>query len=457
MPFQSLSEQGPLSRLQKLRVYPLAGYAIAVLSPVLAGWMRWMLAGVIIDGIAFITFYPAIILSTFVGGLGPGVVATATSALIASYFFLPPYWSFALTPASLASLALFLSVAAINVMLISLLNAVVDKIFTQQQYTRQIVDAVPSGILAVNEQGRMTFVNAVLQHLFGYSRDELVGRSVEVLVPTSVQSHHAGLRANFLADPQTRLMGAGRDLRGRRKDGSEFPVEIGLNAVRTSAGRAVLATVVDITERKRAEERQKLLIGELHHRTQNLFAVIQSITSRSLDSDRAAREIRDILIGRLRALSETYTTLTESSWEGASLHEIVKRELDIFSNRIGIGGCDMMLSPSAAQGFALIVHELAINAAKYGALSTPAGRVEVECSIEAVQEEDLFTFRWRETNGPPVNASGRKGFGTTILDSAARQFSDHIAFDYAPSGFRYVLQARASAIQASPSRQDPRH
>lgn len=452
MPFRALSEQGSLSRLRTFRVPTAAGYSIAVLSSIVAGSIRWVLAGTIIEGLAFTTFYPAIILSTFVGGVGPGIVATVTAALIASYCFLPPYWSFALTPESIASLALFLAVAAINVTLISLLYFAVDRLFAQQQYTRQILDATPSGILAVDEQGRMTFVNAVLQRLVGYTREELLGRSVEILLPTAVRGIHAGLRRDFLADPQTRPMGAGRDLCARRKDGSEFPVEIGLNAVSTAAGRAVLATVVDITERKSAEERQKLLLGELHHRTQNIFAVIQSITSRSLDNERPARQTRDILIGRLRALSETYTTLTESSWESASLHEIIRRELEAFSSRLEIRGSDVLLSPSSAQGFALIIHELAVNAVKHGALSLPSGRVEVECKTEAQQEEDLFTFVWRERNGPPVEVSDRKGFGTTILDSAARQFSDHVSIDYAPSGLVYMLQARMSAIRSKAKR-----
>jgi len=122
---------------------------------------------------------------------------------------------------------------------------------------RQVIEGAPNGMVMMNSDGRIVMVNTQIEKSFGYSRDELIGQSIEMLVPARFRDHHPSYRNGFLADPTTRPMGSGRDLYGLRKDGSEFPVEIGLNPLETPQGRMVLGTIVDITERKLAE--QKLL------------------------------------------------------------------------------------------------------------------------------------------------------------------------------------------------------
>lgn len=120
---------------------------------------------------------------------------------------------------------------------------------------RVAVESSPNGMIMVNQAGKIVLVNREVERLFGYRRDELIGQSIERLVPERVRDGHPGFRAQFFAQPQTRAMGAGRDLFGRRKDGTEIPVEIGLNPIVTREGPLVLASVVDISARKRAEER----------------------------------------------------------------------------------------------------------------------------------------------------------------------------------------------------------
>src|SRR5215469_457770 len=129
-----------------------------------------------------------------------------------------------------------------------------------QDLFRLATEASPSGIVLVDHQGRIVLVNAHIEELFGYTRDELVGKPVELLVPERFRSQHPKYRADFVAAPETRAMGAGRDLFARRKDRSEFPVEIGLNPIHTPEGLLVLANVVDITERKQAEEKFRLAV-----------------------------------------------------------------------------------------------------------------------------------------------------------------------------------------------------
>src|SRR5258706_9312150 len=137
---------------------------------------------------------------------------------------------------------------------------------TQRELERDIsertarLEAAPSAMLMVDERGRMTLVNAQLEQLFGYDRSELLDQPVEMLVPERYRNVHSGHRVNFFHSPSTRVMGAGRDLFGRCKDGTEVPIEIGLNPIKTDKGTFVLASIIDITERKGAEERFRLVV-----------------------------------------------------------------------------------------------------------------------------------------------------------------------------------------------------
>ncbi|MBA3994392.1 MAG: PAS domain-containing sensor histidine kinase [Cyanobacteria bacterium DS2.3.42] len=129
-----------------------------------------------------------------------------------------------------------------------------------EKQLRQIFDAAPSGMIMVNQDGQIVLVNTQIEKLFGYERTELIGKSIEILVPHASRSKHPDYRNSFFEDPHTRAMGVGRDLYGLRKDGTEVPVEIGLNPMITDGTHFVLASVVDITERKRAEERLRITI-----------------------------------------------------------------------------------------------------------------------------------------------------------------------------------------------------
>ena len=152
---------------------------------------------------------------------------------------------------------------------------------------RRAVDAAPDGIVVVDEAGTMVFVNPMVEQLFEYGRDELVGRSVDLLLPEAVRGAHAARRARYVDHPQTRPMGSGLDLRGRRRSGGEFPVEISLSPVRSGGHTLVIAIVRDITDRIEANE-------ELARARADLALVD--------DRERIARDLHDTVIQRLFAV-----------------------------------------------------------------------------------------------------------------------------------------------------------
>jgi PAS domain S-box-containing protein len=198
-----------------------------------------------------------------------------------------------------------------------------------------------------------------------------------------------------------------------------------------------IVSMLDITERKRAEEEQKraaeaeqILVRELQHRTNNLLAVIQGIAQKTLSGSGPLAEARKIFEGRLLALASTYRRLTKSNWSGVRLSEIVHLTLEPFAARTEIDGPDLMLSAKNAQNFSLALHELATNALKHGALSSADGKVSIVWTVASNGGGPVLKFRWRERGGPPVLAPDQRGFGTSLLESTFKM----INFDYAREG-----------------------
>jgi signal transduction histidine kinase/CheY-like chemotaxis protein len=177
----------------------------------------------------------------------------------------------------------------------------------------------------------------------------------------------------------------------------------------------------DYLERKRAGEFQQILLRELQHRSSNLLAVVQAIAHGSLSGNRSLEEGRAALEARLHALARANRRLTEANSNGTRLDEIVRLELTPFIDRTTIEGPTVMLDPKHAQNISLALHELATNAAKYGAFSAERGKVAVSWSVANKGRYNALTFRWRESDGPPVVAPKHKGFGTTLLKAVGAE------------------------------------
>ncbi len=444
MPFDTGFRIYPwVEKLLAIRHRPLLAHVLAIILVLIAVAMREAVAEAVGPQVPFITFYPAIILAALIGGLWPGVVATLLSTLVAWYAFIAPVGSFSMGRQEALQLALFLFINGINVAISVLLNALVERLVIQHRNIRLLLDSASNGFLLVDDEGRIKMANAAAEMLFGYKHDELSGKEVEVLVPQERLEAHRRQRRQYQEKPEARLMGAGRDLSGRRRDGTEFPVEIGLSPIGRQGRPAVLATVIDITARKRAEDMQRLVVRELQHRMRNALAVVQAIAARTLE-DVDSKDVRTTLLGRIKALAQAYE-LAQTDGENVSLARIIEQQVAAHGDRVVVQGCDVPVSPRIAQLLSLVVHELTTNAVKHGALSGATGIVVVTGQVKT-DGIPLFLFTWQEQGGPVVALPTRRGFGSTVLQEAARDIARGVRTDYRPEGLLYQFEAELPAF-----------
>jgi PAS domain S-box-containing protein len=290
----------------------------------------------------------------------------------------------------------------------------------------------------------IVMANPAFAQMHGYLVEEILGKA---LIETLAEESRADLPGHVEdANNQGDYIYESMHL---RKDGTVFPTVTHVSALKDVDGRLLYraATVRDITERKDAEQRQVLLTKELAHRGNNLLAVVSSIAYRSLSGKRPLAQARDVFIQRLHALARSQKILLSMGFEGAPLAEIVRQEVDSFSDQVQAVGPHVMLNPRVAQTVALLMHELATNAAKHGALSRPDGQIAIHWSVEGVGAEARFTFQWKELNGPPVVPPTRQGFGRVLLEKAvAQEFGVTPKVIFAPEGLTYAIDAPLSVV-----------
>lgn len=200
---------------------------------------------------------------------------------------------------------------------------------------------------------------------------------------------------------------------------------------------------LDITARKAAEERQRLLVDELNHRVKNTLATVQSIAIQSRGETLDAATFEAAFLARLNALARVHDLLSRVSWEGASLEDVVQQTLAPYLaagdhiGRVRLDGPDVRLGPNAAVTLTMAFHELATNAAKYGALSVDAGRVEVRWKADSPNAPSLVEINWRESGGPPVVMPSERGFGSRFVERGlAREFDGSVELQFASTGVR---------------------
>ncbi|WP_431858503.1 sensor histidine kinase [Azospirillum sp.] len=220
----------------------------------------------------------------------------------------------------------------------------------------------------------------------------------------------------------------------------------------------LFGTTLDITEERRAAEHQRLLINELNHRVKNTLATVQSIAMQTLRHTPAPEAFRVAFTSRLAALSQAHNLLTETQWLGAELRTLIELETAPYETtpqetggqrRVRLSGPPLRIGPKAAVAFGLAFHELATNAAKYGALSVPQGWIEVTWSLaDAGGGERRLEVRWCEHDGPPVAPPTRRGFGSRVIEQGlAYDLNGSIQLAFEPDGVRCAISVPYGALE----------
>jgi PAS domain S-box-containing protein len=248
------------------------------------------------------------------------------------------------------------------------------------------------------------------------------------------------------------------EFRALRRDGASIwiTVRARLHFRETPAGRELarcVGTVIDITERKQAEERVMLLMREVNHRAKNLLAVVQAV-ARLTAGEEDPKLFAEHFGHRIAGLAASHDLLVQSQWQGVEAGALVRSQLahfkDLIGKRIRLSGPPVSFNPAAAQGVGMALHELATNAGKYGALSDGQGHVEVAWDVVEDEARSRFELKWAERDGPHPQPPQRKGFGHTVLvDMVEHELGARVRLDYTEAGLTWELSAPADAILES--------
>jgi PAS domain S-box-containing protein len=297
-----------------------------------------------------------------------------------------------------------------------------------------IVASSDDAIVGKTLDGVITSWNAGAARIFGYTADEMIGQHIQRIIPPELQSEEddilAALRRGEHVDHFETVRVA--------KSGKRIDISATISPIRDKFGRLVGASKVgrDITERKQAENLQQLLIGELNHRVKNTLATVQSIANQTVHHARTPGEFAASFGGRIQTLARTHSLLTESTWQGAELSALIREQLTVNEagdDRISYAGPSVMLNPQAALHLSLVLHELATNARKYGALSDPRGRLSIKWMVRTNGERQLL-LQWQERDGPAVTVPRRRGFGTSLIEKSLEAHGGEASIRYEGEG-----------------------
>ena len=314
-----------------------------------------------------------------------------------------------------------------------------------EQRLSAIIESSDDAIVSKDLNGIIKTWNRAAQRMFGYAPEEIIGRSVLLIIPEELHGEEPMIIGKIRRGERI----GHYDTVRRRKDGSLIDVSLTVSPLRDANGVVVGASKIarDISERKRAEERQNLLLGEMSHRVKNVLAVatgLVALSARSAESPRAmASAIQERLAAYARAHDLTRPGIINGA-EGAArettLHALIAAILAPYmgpstpnsQDDITVEGTDLPLAGGAVTNLALVLHEFATNAAKYGALSVPEGRIRIAASVE----DGVFNLLWKETGGPALaGAPSKQGFGSQFTARTVKsQFGGQLIQEWESDG-----------------------
>ena len=310
-----------------------------------------------------------------------------------------------------------------------------------------IVESSDDAIISMDLAGGITTWNTGAERIFGYVAQEVIGKPITILIPPDRRQEKREIIGHIRSGQRVEQYETVRI----RKDGSKTDISLTASPIRSSAGKIIGASKIarDITARKRAEEQIATLARESEHRTRNILSTVRA-TVRLTESD-TLRGLKHAIEGRIQALANVHALFVQSRWTGAELRNLATQELAPYYQdgeiRARIDGPGLLLEPDTAQTIAVALHELATNAAKYGALSVPNGNIQVEWSRVA---DGQIVLRWTETGGPAVKQPTREGFGTRVMGTMICQHNGEMRFDWRAEGLACEITLPAQGGARAP-------
>jgi PAS domain S-box-containing protein len=322
---------------------------------------------------------------------------------------------------------------------------VVDELHRSEARLRSIFENAAVGIARVGLDGRFLEINDRFVEIAGWPRETLLsGGFQQITHPDDLDADLAHVEALLSGESSSYAM----EKRYLRRDGAVVWVRLTASIVGDAAGRPdhFVSIIDDITLQKRTQETRDLLMREVDHRARNALTVIQSVV-RLTSAEEPAR-FREKVIGRVDALARAQASLSRSNWSGSTVEEVVSQEFCSLADP----GCwqsegrEIRLRPEQVQPLSMILHELGTNAAKYGALSVPGGKVVVIWDAD----EEGWRLRWTERGGPALRAPNASGFGTRLIQRLAGELGGQITAEWRRDGL--VVELRVASLQAAATR-----
>jgi PAS domain S-box-containing protein len=299
------------------------------------------------------------------------------------------------------------------------------------RWLASIVESSNDAIVSKNLDGIITSWNSGAERVFGYTAEEAIGQPITIVIPQDRQDEERTILTRIRRGERIDHFETIR----QRRDGSLTVVSLTVSPVKNAEGKIVGASKIarDITGQKRSQEQITTLAREAEHRSKNLLASVQAMVK--LSQSDTSEGLKDTIEGRIRALANVHSLFVETRWIGAELSAIATQELAPYSKeaetRVRIDGPQVFLKPDIAQPIALILHELATNAAKYGALLAAEGRIDLKWSHGA---DGWLILCWTEMGGPEIQTPARQGFGTRVIERMVGQLKGKARFDWRPEG-----------------------
>ena len=299
------------------------------------------------------------------------------------------------------------------------------------RWLASIVDSSDDAIVSKDLNGVITSWNRGAERVFGYAAEEAIGQPITLVIPIDRHGEERTILTRIRRGERINHFETVR----QRKDGSQIAISLTVSPVRSASGEIVGASKIarDISARKRSQEQIATLAREAEHRSKNLLANV--LATVRLSRSETVEGVKQAIEGRVQALANVHSLFVQTRWIGAELSAIAKQELAPYFEkgemRARVDGPQVLLEPNAAQAIGVILHELATNAAKYGALSSAKGKIDLSWSDESGGRLEL---RWTEAGGPSVQTPTREGFGGKIIKQMTAQLRGTVRFDWRPEG-----------------------